>query len=63
MKLVKILASVLIMLLILIYVLPVTSLAATNNNGLASDELLKFRNYTIKKTTSHNGVVFSSTIL
>ena len=52
MKLVKILASVLIMLLILIYVLPVTSLAATNNNGLASDELLKFRNYTIKETTT-----------
>ena len=52
MKLGKFLASLVIILLILIYILPVTSLAATSNNGLASDEILKFRNYTIKKTTT-----------
>ena len=52
MKIGKILAISLIIFIVLTYIIPVTSLAVTSNNGLATDELLKFRNYTIKKTTT-----------
>ena len=51
MKMKKVLVIFLISLVLLMYMLPVTSLAVSNN-GLASDELLKFRNYTIKKSTT-----------
>lgn len=51
MKVEKVLVILLMTLIVLVYMLPVTSLA-TSNNGLASDELLKFRNYTIKKSTT-----------
>ena len=52
MKIAKIIATLLIVLFMITYILPVTSLAATSNNGLASDELLKFKGFTIKKNTT-----------
>ena len=52
MKIAKIIATLLIVLFMITYILPVTSLAATSNNGLASDGLLKFKGFTIKKNTT-----------
>ena len=46
----KIISILLITLIMLIYLVPTLSLAASNE--LANNELLKFRNFTIKKTTT-----------
>ena len=51
MKKLKIISTIILVYFILMYILPIKSFAASNN-GLASDELLKFRGYTIKKTTT-----------
>lgn len=48
----KKIAMVIIIIFWLVYCTPKEIWAATSNNGLASDELLKFNNYTIKENTT-----------
>ena len=52
MRICKKITAILIITFLLIYFTPKEILAATSNNGLASDELLKFNNYTIKENTT-----------